>query len=229
MPGNYFTHDLYPLQDSVLKLIMEVDDSFYLTGGTALGRHYLKHRYSDDLDLFVNRKVDFKDRTDAIITSIKDRYPETEITLFSEDYARIFVVDHQRKLKTEFVNDVPYHAGDIEAADFFNRIDSWKNILSNKVCALPRDEAKDMADLIFLSIKYHFNWETMIHYAREKDIWVNEIEVSKMVQKSDTERLKKIHWIQEPDFDRLQEICHKIAKDIIAGEENSCVGGSIDF
>jgi len=42
---------------------MEVDDSFYLTGGTALGRHYLKHRYSDDLDLFVNRNNDFKQLT----------------------------------------------------------------------------------------------------------------------------------------------------------------------
>lgn len=226
MSGKYFTHSLYPFQDSVLQLIMEVDDSFYLTGGTALGRHYLNHRYSDDLDLFVNRRVDFKDRTDAIISSIKEHYPETEIALLSEDYARIFVVDHQRRLKTEFVNDVPFHAGDVEAADFFHRIDSWQNILSIKVCALPRDEAKDLADLIFLSMKYHFNWETMIDYAREKDVWVNEIEVSKMVQRSDTERLKKIRWIQEPDFDRLQKICHTIAKDIIAGEDNSCVGNS---
>jgi predicted nucleotidyltransferase component of viral defense system len=54
MLKNYYTNNLYPFQDLVLKLIMEVDDTFYLTGGTALGRHYLKHRYSDDLDFFVN-------------------------------------------------------------------------------------------------------------------------------------------------------------------------------
>lgn len=51
MSENYYTNNLYPFQDLVLKLIMKVDDAFYLTGGTALGRHYLKHRYSDDLDL----------------------------------------------------------------------------------------------------------------------------------------------------------------------------------
>jgi len=27
---------------------------FYLTGGTAVSRAYLQHRFSDDLDLFVN-------------------------------------------------------------------------------------------------------------------------------------------------------------------------------
>jgi len=40
--------------DKVLALIRRTDTAFYLTGGTALGRHYLHHRYSDDLDLFVN-------------------------------------------------------------------------------------------------------------------------------------------------------------------------------
>jgi len=32
-----YTNNQYPFQDSVLKLIMKVDDTFYLTGGTALG------------------------------------------------------------------------------------------------------------------------------------------------------------------------------------------------
>ncbi|MCD4795127.1 MAG: nucleotidyl transferase AbiEii/AbiGii toxin family protein [Bacteroidales bacterium] len=29
---------------------------FYLTGGTALVRFYLNHRYSEDLDFFVNKR-----------------------------------------------------------------------------------------------------------------------------------------------------------------------------
>ena len=60
MSKKYYTNNLYPFQDLVLNLIMKLDDTFYLTGGTALGRHYLKHRYSDDLDLFVNRENNFK-------------------------------------------------------------------------------------------------------------------------------------------------------------------------
>jgi len=223
MSENYFIHNLYPFQDKIFKLIMEVDDSFYLTGGTALGRHYLKHRYSDDLDLFVNRNTDFKKLADVIISRIKTHYPGTDVVLSGEDFARIFIDYNKHRLKIEFVNDVLFHAGEIEVAGFFHRIDSWQNILSNKICALPRDEAKDLADLIFLSMNYSFTWKTAIDYARKKDMWVNEIEVSQMVRRADTRRLKKIHWVKEPDYDHLQKICQVIAKDIIIGEENSLV------
>lgn len=50
----FYTQQLYPLQDQVLNLVNRVDTDFYLTGGTAVSRGYLNHRYSDDLDFFVN-------------------------------------------------------------------------------------------------------------------------------------------------------------------------------
>jgi hypothetical protein len=49
----YFTR-LYPLQDDVLRVIGTCNTEFYLTGGTAVSRGLLNHRFSDDLDLFVN-------------------------------------------------------------------------------------------------------------------------------------------------------------------------------
>lgn len=45
---------LYPYQDLVIKAINQADTGFYLTGGTAASRAYLRHRFSDDLDYFVN-------------------------------------------------------------------------------------------------------------------------------------------------------------------------------
>ncbi len=45
---------LYPLQNEVLRILNELETGFYLTGGTASSRGYLNHRFSDDLDLFVN-------------------------------------------------------------------------------------------------------------------------------------------------------------------------------
>jgi len=221
MSKNYYINSLYPLQDSVLKLIMKVDDSFYLTGGTALGRHYLQHRYSDDLDLFVNLENNFKQLSDNIISQLQKNFSEIEVALLSENFARIFIHNDKYSLKIEFVNDVLFHAGEIQCANFFHRIDSWENILSNKICALSRDEAKDVADLIFLSMKYNFTWETMINYSREKDTWVNEIEVSQSVFKFDTRRLTKIHWVNVPDYKIMQDACNIIAKDIIDGGDNS--------
>lgn len=55
MADRFFYFDrLYPMQDEVLRLIRSADTEFYLTGGTAASRGYLNHRFSDDLDLFVN-------------------------------------------------------------------------------------------------------------------------------------------------------------------------------
>lgn len=45
---NYKT--LYSLQTKVLQLFKTLNGPFYLSGGTALGRFYLNHRYSADLD-----------------------------------------------------------------------------------------------------------------------------------------------------------------------------------
>ncbi len=59
MSENYYNFQLYPLQDKVLNILSEADHHFYLTGGTALSRQYLHHRYSDDLDFFLNRENDF--------------------------------------------------------------------------------------------------------------------------------------------------------------------------
>lgn len=55
MPEAFYSDKLYRFMDKVLALIRQADTALYLTGGTALCRHYLHHRYSDDLDLFVNQ------------------------------------------------------------------------------------------------------------------------------------------------------------------------------
>jgi replication initiation and membrane attachment protein DnaB len=86
------------------------------------------------------------------------------------DITNVVFSNEEYPLKIEFVNDVLFHTGEIQSANFFHKIDSWENILSNKICALSRDEAKDVADLIFLSMKYNFTWETMINYARRNYI-----------------------------------------------------------
>ncbi len=51
--NDFYTEKLYPFQDGVLRLMKTLQTPFFLTGGTALARGYLGHRYSDDLD-FVN-------------------------------------------------------------------------------------------------------------------------------------------------------------------------------
>jgi hypothetical protein len=55
----FYRDKLYPFQDGVMHTVKGVGTPFYLTGGTALSRFYFGHRYSDDLDYFVNSDPGF--------------------------------------------------------------------------------------------------------------------------------------------------------------------------
>ena len=60
MDPAWFEKVLYPFQDEALSLAARVETGFYLTGGTALGRIHLRHRYSEDLDLFGATEDDWR-------------------------------------------------------------------------------------------------------------------------------------------------------------------------
>ncbi|MGQ9903733.1 MAG: hypothetical protein ACUVRU_05165 [Anaerolineae bacterium] len=53
--SEFYLTRLYPVQNQALRLITDLGAEFYLTDETALSRGYLNHRFSDDLDFFVNR------------------------------------------------------------------------------------------------------------------------------------------------------------------------------
>ena len=144
MPEKYYQSKLYPFQDRVLKAIECLDVDFYLTGGTALGRCYLNHRHSDDLDFFVNSHNEFKKQCNIAVNSLKDRWG-CELAATSETFVRVFVHEPEIALKIDFVNDVPFHYGEFQRCSIFHRVDSWRNILSNKLCALSRLEVKDIS------------------------------------------------------------------------------------
>lgn len=59
MDRSYFFDRLYPLQEEMLGLLSTADTGFYLSDGPAASRGYLQHRFSEDLDLFVNDDPSF--------------------------------------------------------------------------------------------------------------------------------------------------------------------------
>ena len=85
MPGNFYQNKLYPFQDNILQLIQNLNVSFYLTGGTVLSRFYFNHRYSDDLDFFVNANPEFKKECTLIVNRLKE---STEWSLESARFRR---------------------------------------------------------------------------------------------------------------------------------------------
>jgi len=221
MPDKSYYNKLYAFQDEIMKIIQRQEVDFYLTGGTTLGRHYLKHRFSDDLDFFVNQVPDFKKQTQRAATAIQQGNLQIEVGTASESFLRITVIKNQLPLKLDFVNDVEYHYGGFETADFFHKIDNWRNILSNKLCAVSRLEPKDIADILFIAKKFSFEWPEIIEEAKSKDLWVNPLDVSRIIKEFPVNLFDSIKWIIHADQKVLNKERLQMHDDIFYGRSNS--------
>lgn len=102
-----YYNDLYSLQDEALNVIQSAKTKFYLTGGTAVSRVYTHHRYSDDLDFFVNHDSDFAKEVKKIEETLTAHYKENfSITYRSSSFFRGLIFKNDITLKVEMVNDV---------------------------------------------------------------------------------------------------------------------------
>ena len=137
LPSQYYEENLYPLQDGVMNILSQSDTDFFLTGGTALSRAYYNHRYSDDLDLFLNHSSTYDEQLDKVFAMLHENgfaWNTGKDYTRAENFATVKVrKDSDILLKLDFVNDLVPHYGEIERTDFFCRTDSKRNILSNKL------------------------------------------------------------------------------------------------
>ncbi|MDD4374261.1 MAG: nucleotidyl transferase AbiEii/AbiGii toxin family protein [Bacteroidales bacterium] len=222
MHDAYYQNTLYPLQDKILETVGKLPVGFYLTGGTALSRAYLYHRYSDDLDFFVNNAPDFKNQVNLIFKALNEAGHAIEVSVADDGFARVFIVEGETVLKLDFVNDVPFRSGNIISTSLFHKTDNLHNILSNKITSLGRLEAKDLVDIVFICNNLSFNWETIMKDASEKDLWVNPVHVIEVIEQFPFERLQEINWIKEtPSLDWFDEQIKQMIPDILDGSANS--------
>lgn len=213
---------LYQLQDNFLKWWISLELPFYLTGGTALGRFYLNHRFSEDLDFFVNADPQYLNYISILNNKIKSSFSvDIQQSLFSDDFTRFFITEKETSLKIELVNDVEYHVGDTKTYSF-GKIDTPANILANKLTALVgRDEPKDVFDIICLSLNYSFNWQDLFLHAKEKAN-MNELDVEQRLVTFPVKWLTKVKWLNAPlDINLTQNYLHQIADDFFLGKNNS--------
>jgi predicted nucleotidyltransferase component of viral defense system len=212
---------LYKLQDKVFEVIKGNLNEFYLTGGTALGRFYLNHRFSEDLDFFVNNSDDFHSETQRIHNLIRNHFQiNMQLILDTPSFYRIWIVD-EVNLKLEFVNDVKYHAGKIMIANDL-RIDNPANILSNKLTAvLSRDEPKDVFDICMIADSFAFNWKEIYYHALEKQL-VNEASIAMRLSTFPIDLFDNVIWKkQELDKSLLKENIEIIVDDFLFARDNS--------
>jgi len=227
MQAGYYEKLLYPLQDKVLDLLNKLETPFYLTGGTALSRAYLFHRYSDDLDFFVNADKNFMKYVEEIEAALRLTFGDKLATNTKQEaFVRLSIIEADTVLKIDFVDDVAYRVGMPIATKVFNKTDAILNILSNKVTALSREASKDMSDLLEISLHYSFNWKDVIEDAKKKDTWVDETDVLIMIEKFKIIDLQEVHWIRNIDLVEMEKLKMKVIEDIFWGKDNSLYVGT---
>lgn len=227
--SEFYEENLYKLQDGVLSIVKNSDVPLYLTGGTALSRAYYHHRYSDDLDFFVNSDSAFNQYVDIVLKALKEEgYSWSTETGFvkSPDFRTLVLKhpDYQMGLKLDFVNDVAAHYGEICDTALFYRTDSVRNILSNKVTAIFRMSAKDIVDIHRICLNEKFEWGQIFEEVREKELGVEPLDVSQIMQGITQTAFDNIKWkckLTYADFKRDIDI---IASDMLSMKLNSLVG-----
>lgn len=191
---------LYLFQDEVLGVLSSFETGFYLTGGTGASRGYLGHRFSEDLDLFVNDDPSFglwaSRFADRLSTAQKW---QTKVLLQEPRFMRLEVAAGELALKIELVNDVPSHVGEITVHPRLGRLDSAENILANKLSALAdRDEPKDVADVWGFCCRLGLPLARALEDARSKAAGLFPADIARRLLSTTEADWRLIRWIEAP-------------------------------
>lgn len=146
----HYEHGLYPLQDRILAVAATYGDALVLTGGTALARLYLHHRYSDDLDFFTllghagTLARDFAD-------TLEVRGFEVEPVTESVAFMRMWVGDGEQRIQLDVAPDSRRVEPALPSA-LGAYAHTLRDIGANKIAAFEdRSEVKDAVDLYHLT------------------------------------------------------------------------------
>jgi hypothetical protein len=221
LPSQYYEENLYPLQNGVLNIISSCKTHFYLTGGTALSRAYYHHRYSDDLDFFVNNDSDYAEQVEIILAALINNGftidTESRIKNMTFNSLKIGWKKSDAVLKLDFVNDSTPHFGDILETALFERTDPIRNILSNKLSALFRYAAKDVADIREIALHESINWPEIIREAREKEGGVDTPIIGEIMRGMPEKEVDSVIWTRKPEWPIFCRDIENIGLDMMSG------------
>lgn len=215
MLANYYDKVIYPLQDKAL--VVFKDAPFYLTGGTALSRGYYYHRYSDDLDYFLNDYSEFQRLVERQIEKLAVLFTDIKVAIKDANFCRVFV--SEERLKIEMINDVPSHIGAVINHPVLGVIDSKENILANKLTAVvDRTLPKDIVDIYFL-LKGGLNLKQSFLDASSKAAGISPLLTAKIFAEFDYSILDaEIKWINFVSATTIKEYLNNVSLAIVKGQ-----------
>lgn len=201
MNSQYYQEILYPFQDQVLQVITGLDTGFYLTGGTTASRAYLHHRYSDDLDLFVNDDERFGIWVERIVVGLQgSSLWQTQVLQRDPRFGRLLLRRNEAALQIDLVNDVRSRVGNAYRHPTLGVIDTAENILANKITAvIDREQPKDLADIWGLCTKMNLSLADAIEGADSKAAGIFHADLARVLCSATEDDWRLIRWISAPD------------------------------
>lgn len=148
-------------QQQILDLVGKNDflrSTFYFTGGTALSAVYLKHRESEDIDLFTKNDFD----TQEILNYLNEWSEKLNFTITPRikgpTYTCFLNFPKNVELKVDF-SKYPYPEIEQKKIYLGLKVDSLFDIATNKLLTISqRTQVKDFVDLYFLLQEYNY-WQ----------------------------------------------------------------------
>ncbi len=205
------------MQNRILKAVNGLKTGFYLTGGTASSRGYLNHRFSDDLDFFVNDDDRFGLWAERIINTLS-KSEDWHIDVLQRDsrFIRLSLMYEDILLKIELVNDIPSHVGNIRVHEILGMLDSPENILANKVtAAIDRQEPKDFADIWGFCCKMGLSLIAAITDASSKAAGIFSPDMARLLCSVTISDWEVIRWIEPPDSKEFLNDLQKLGEGLL--------------
>jgi len=206
-------------QESFLKFFAateELRQRFYFTGGTALSKFYLHHRFSEDLDFFSSEEFSIRSISPFI-------YKAKSIVGFSEiDYQQVFnrfifhlIFSPSKSLKVEFTYflfrqiEEPQKIGGL-------MVDGLMDIAVNKVFVIFQNpRGRDFFDLYIILKKKQWNIFNNIKKARIKFDWhIDWLQFGSQLLKVEELKDDPILFNQRFDFKKVEDYFVKLSKKV---------------
>ena len=167
---------LTPHQSQFLELVGQEPDlvrDYYFTGGTALTEYYLKHRISEDIDLFTEIEEVNQSLIEVFLKKISGKLGVKEIPKSQHlglfNYYLHF--NDSTKLKVDF-NYYPFPRIESGIKDKNLQIDSLYDIAANKIQTIfTKPRSRDFIDLYFIYQKQPFDLKKLLIDTKTKFDW----------------------------------------------------------
>ncbi len=159
---------LTPLQCDALEALSRRAPEFFLTGGAVLAGWTLKHRTTDDLDLFTTSDDAMAGADAAVRGAASELHATVTSITTTPDFHRYLLSRRAESVRVDLVRDRTPVLHPKRTVDGV-QMDQVEEIVANKVAALVgRSEVRDLVDLHALE-QLGYRVEDYLADARKKD------------------------------------------------------------